>query len=232
MVLISRGSVKLFTGIIEGIGILKKIQSNGQGKRLVIDTGMDLTNTKIGDSIAVNGACLTVVTLKNNIFEVDMAPETVARTTFKSLLPGARLNLERALRLSDRLDGHLVSGHIDATGFVASKIISSNAVIMTIGIPNLLADEIIEKGSVAIDGISLTVNRCSTTDFDVSIIPHTAKITTIGTIRVGDRINIETDMIGKYVNRFLKQNPKSATAGASGKTDSITRELLAKKGFI
>lgn len=193
---------------------------------------MDISNTKIGDSIAVNGACLTVVILKNNVFEVDMAPETVERTTFKALLPGARLNLERALRLSDRLDGHLVSGHIDTTGVVASKIISSNAVIMTIGIPKSLADEIIEKGSVAIDGISLTVNRCSTLDFDVSIIPHTAKITTISTTRVGDRVNIETDMIGKYVNRFLRLNTKDAAAGASGKTESITMELLARKGFL
>ena len=151
-----------------------------RGRGLAIETEMDLAGTKIGDSIAVNGACLTVVSLKNNLFEVDMAPETVDRTTFKELRPGARLNLERALRLSDRLDGHLVSGHIDATGSVLAKNIKSNAVIITIGFPETLADEIIEKGSVAIDGISLTINRCSRKDFDVSVIPHTAKITTMG----------------------------------------------------
>lgn len=222
----------MFTGIIEGYGTLKKIQPNGEGKRLAIATDMDLSSTKIGDSIAVNGACLTVVTLKGNSFEVDMAPETVVRTTFKHLAPGARLNLERALRLSDRLDGHLVSGHIDGTGRVLAKTVKSNAVIVTIGISSTLAREIIEKGSVAIDGISLTINRCSDKDFDVSVIPHTAKITTIGIRQVGDEVNIETDMIGKYVNSFLKRNTTDATAGTGKKTGSISMELLAKKGFL
>lgn len=222
----------MFTGIIGGVGTLKKIQPNGEGKRLAIQTEMDLEGTKIGDSIAVNGACLTVVTFRNTVFEVDMAPETVSRTTFKSLLPGARLNLERALRLSDRLDGHLVSGHIDATGSVVSKTVKSNAVIVTISIPETLGDEIIEKGSVAIDGISLTINRCSPRDFEVSVIPHTAKITTIGTAKVGDSVNIETDMIGKYVKRLLKPKVTDTTAGTGSHSGSITRELLAKKGFI
>lgn len=222
----------MFTGIIEGSGILKKIGPNGDGKKLTIETGINLKHTKIGDSIAVNGACLTVVTLNQNSFDVDMAPETVLRTTFKHLLPGARLNLERALRLSDRLDGHLVSGHIDGTGRVLARKIKSNAVIITIGIPLLLADGIIEKGSVAIDGISLTINRCSDTDFDVSIIPHTTKITTIGIAKVGDEVNIETDMIGKYVNRFLKRSSTDASAKSDAKTGSITMELLAKKGFL
>jgi riboflavin synthase len=222
----------VFTGIIEGSGTLKKIEPNGEVKRLAILTDMDLSTTKIGDSIAVNGACLTVVTLKGKLFEVDMAPETVVRTTFKHLAPGARLNLERALRLSDRLDGHLVSGHIDGTGRVLAKIVKSNAVIVTIGIPSTLAGEIIEKGSVAIDGISLTINRCNDNDFDVSVIPHTAKITTIGIRNVGDEVNIETDMIGKYVNSFLKRNTTDATAGTGSNTGSISMELLAKKGFL
>ncbi|MCP4116747.1 MAG: riboflavin synthase [Desulfobacteraceae bacterium] len=222
----------MFTGIIEGSGTLKKIEPIGEGKRLAILTDMDLSSTKIGDSIAVNGACLTVVTLKGNLFEVDMAPETVDRTTFKHLAPGALLNLERALRLSDRLDGHLVSGHIDGTGRVLAKTVKSNAVIVTIGLPSALAREIIEKGSVAIDGISLTINRCSDSDFDVSVIPHTAKITTIGVRKVGDEVNIETDMIGKYVNSFLKRNTTDATAGTGKKTGSISMELLAKKGFL
>ena len=148
------------------LGTLKKIQPNGEGKRLAIETNMDLGGTKIGDSIAVNGACLTVVTLRNTVFEVDMAPETVSRTTFKSLLPGARLNLERAPS-PVRPPGPATWFQVTSTprDLLCPKQSRGNAVIVTIGIPETLADEIIEKGSVAIDGISLTINRCSRQDF-------------------------------------------------------------------
>ncbi len=219
----------MFTGIIESFGTIKRIESNGEGKVLHIGCDLDLSQSKIGDSIAVNGACLTAVALGINDFKVDMAPETVARTTFNKMGPGTRVNIERALRLSDRIDGHLVSGHIDGTGTIVSIQKNSNAVILDVTIPEKLAADMIEKGSVAIEGISLTINQCSDKNFQVSIIPHTAKITTIGLKQAGDKVNIETDMLGKYVRKIV-------TGGKSDrgqKPDSdITMSLLAKNGFL
>ncbi|SLM29291.1 Riboflavin synthase alpha chain [Desulfamplus magnetovallimortis] len=221
----------MFTGIIEGAGTLRTVHQSGEGKRLSIDTDMDLAGTRVGDSIAVNGACLTAVTIAKHSFSVDVAPETVSKTTFKKLQSGARLNLERALRLSDRIDGHLVSGHIDGTGKIISKVRHSNAVIVVIEVQPSIAAEMITKGSVAVDGISLTINRCSETEFEVSVIPHTADITTIGMKSVGDEVNIETDMLGKYVRKFLDHGRNSASEDISSKKD-ISMELLARKGFI
>ncbi len=221
----------MFTGIIESFGTIKRIESNGQGKILNIACDLDLSQSKVGDSIAVNGACLTAVHLDTHSFSVDMAPETVERTTFKHLTSGARVNIERALKLSDRIDGHLVSGHIDGTGIVSSIVKKSNAVIIKIDVSEKLAGDMIEKGSVAIEGISLTINRCSKSDFEVSIIPHTADITTIGLKRVGDQVNLETDMIGKYVKKILMGNSSKNDAFGQKKND-ITMELLAKNGFL
>ncbi len=222
----------MFTGIIEGCGTIKKILANGEGKRLSIYSDFDLSGSKIGDSIAVNGACLTAVSLNKKLFEVDMAPETVSRTNFKHLSSGARVNIERALRLSDRIDGHLVSGHIDGTGKISSITNKSNAVIFSIELDLLLASEMIEKGSVAVDGISLTINRRSDTDFEISVIPHTAKITTLGSKAVGDEVNIETDMIGKYVKRFLQKASLSKHEKTDKHKKDITMEILAKNGFL
>jgi len=221
----------LFTGIIESFGTIKRIESSGEGKVLTIGCDLDLSGSKIGDSIAVNGACLTAVSLGKNTFQVDMAPETVDRTTFKHLVNGSKVNIERALKLSDRIDGHLVSGHIDGTGTVSAIQQRSNAVIVTVEIPSDLAFDMIEKGSVAIDGISLTINRCSDSDFEVSIIPHTAKITTIGIKKVGDKVNIETDMIGKYVKKILTKRSSKNDALHDKKQD-ISMELLARNGFL
>jgi len=219
----------MFTGIIEAVGTISGIKTHGQGKVLNIETGMDLSQCKIGDSIAVNGACLTAVTLRKNSFSVDMAPETVARTTFQKKTPGSRVNLERALRLSDRLDGHLVSGHIDGTGTILSIQKLSNAVILTIGVSDTLAGEMIEKGSVAIEGISLTINKVMDNAFELSVIPHTAQITTIAYLKVGDMVNIETDMLGKYVKRFLQTGAIPKAKATSG---GLSMELLAKNGFL
>jgi len=221
----------VFTGIIESFGTIKQIKPSGEGRVLHIGCDLDLSGTKIGDSIAVNGACLTVVGLDRNSFKVDMAPETVERTTFKQLVSGSRVNIERALKLSDRIDGHLVSGHIDGTGTIASIKKKSNAVIIKINVPFKLGADMIEKGSVAIEGISLTINECTDKDFQVSIIPHTADITTIGLKRVGDKINIETDMIGKYVKKMLKGSFSKNDALPNGKKD-ISMELLARNGFL
>jgi riboflavin synthase len=224
----------LFTGIIEGSGIIKQINKRNEGAILAIETDINLSESKIGDSIAVNGACLTAVSLQKNLFKVDMAPETIKRTTFKNASVGTKVNIERALRLSDRLDGHLVSGHIDGTGIIASKIKKSNAWIITINVSTDLAEQMIEKGSIAIDGISLTINKCSNKNFEISVIPHTAKMTTIEGKNVGDEVNIETDMLGKYVQKILNKslgtNNIKNTSAKSHK--DISLGLLAKKGFL
>lgn len=219
----------MFTGIIESLGTIQRVISQGEGKILQIGCDLDLAHTRIGDSIAVNGACLTAVRLEKHAFSVDMAPETVSRTTFKNAAPGTRVNIERAMQLSSRIDGHLVSGHIDGTGTITHIEKKSNAVILTIRVDTHLAGEMIEKGSVAVDGISLTINHCTKTEFSVSIIPHTAKLTTIGIKQKGDPVNIETDMIGKYVKKFLTQT--AAAASGKEKTD-ISMALLAKNGFL
>jgi len=228
----------MFTGIIESFGTIQRIESSGEGKVLHISCDLDLSQSKIGDSIAVNGACLTAVSLGKNSFSVDMAPETVSRTTFSTMGPGTRVNIERALKLSDRIDGHLVSGHIDGTGTIASIQKKSNAVILDVSVPEALACDMIEKGSVAIEGISLTINQCWDTGFQVSIIPHTAKITTIGYKQVGDKINIETDMLGKYVRKFLTKGGMGANDAHKGSESSskqgsdISISLLAENGFL
>jgi len=212
----------MFTGIIEGLGTIKSISSSGRGKRLTIEADFYPDGSKIGDSIAVSGACLTAVTLDGHRFTADISPETVSKTAFANAEVGDRINLERALRLSDRLDGHLVSGHIDGIGIIRNRKTLDNAIIITIGVPESLSRYMIPKGSVAVDGVSLTINRCDTQSFDVSIIPHTAKLTTIGFKKIGEAVNIETDMIGKYVERFVSGNRQSG----------ITMELLAKNGFL
>ncbi|THB74380.1 MAG: riboflavin synthase [Desulfobacteraceae bacterium] len=221
----------MFTGIIESFGTIRQIESNQEGRVLTIATDLDLSATRIGDSIAVNGACLTAVRLSKHEFTVDMAPETVDRTTFKQARAGSRVNIERALRLSDRLDGHLVSGHIDGTGTITAIQKRSNAVIISVAVGHTLASDMIEKGSVAIDGISLTINRCSDNDFEVSIIPHTAQITTIGQKSVGDEVNIETDMIGKYIKKMLGKSMGIEQDAQPRKSD-ISLDLLARNGFL
>ncbi len=221
----------MFTGIIEGLGTISAIRPAGQGKRLTIETEFALDQTKLGDSIAVNGACLTVVKLSARQFEVDLSPETLATSTFDKARRGDRLNLERAMRLSDRIDGHLVSGHVDGIGVIQQHEKHANAILVTIAVPETLTRYMIRKGSVAVDGISLTINTCHASSFTVSIIPHTASITTAGTKQTGDAVNIETDMIGKYVERFTPG--KAAQDGVQTTASSgIDMKLLAKSGFL
>jgi len=220
----------MFTGIIEGLGTIAEIRPAGQGKRLAIDVDFALDETKIGDSISVSGACLTVVVIENKRFHVDVSPETLTMTTFGRAKIGDRVNLERALRLSGRIDGHLVSGHIDGIGTIKHKKNVGNAIIVGIGVPETLSRYMIKKGSVAVDGISLTINNCNRRSFDVSIIPHTAKLTTIGFCKVGDIVNIETDMIGKYVERFVTGKPYSEGEKEIG--TSLDMKFLAKTGFL
>jgi len=222
----------MFTGIIEGVGEIRAIRSSGQGRHFTIDTDFSLEETKVGDSIAVNGACLTVVSKEARRFETDVSPETLAYTTFGKAAIGQRVNLERALRLSDRIDGHLVSGHIDGIGFIKKKAPLANAIIVTIQAPEALTRYMIRKGSVAVDGISLTINRCDRDGFEVSIIPHTASSTTIGVNKAGAAVNLETDMIGKYVERFVTERRADKGSDNHIADSSKYLDLLAKNGFL
>lgn len=223
----------MFTGIIEGFGSVVSVSPAQQGQALTIAADFDLVGTKLGDSIAVDGACLTAVKLDGRKFTVDVSPESLRRTTLGSLKTGGRVNLERALRLGDRLDGHLVSGHVDGLGQVSGRNREGNAIIIRIKVGQELARHMIEKGSVAVAGTSLTINRCDASSFDVSIIPHTAHLTTIGTCSVGTWVNIETDMIGKYVEKFVgdgraNHRPDDPSPRQSG----VDLNFLHKSGFL
>ncbi len=221
----------MFTGIIEGLGTVAKIETSERGKKFTFKTDFPLAQMKIGDSIDVSGVCLTVVMIKDRLFAADASPETLAKTTLGAAKIGERVNLERALRLSDRLGGHLVSGHIDGLGWITQRKTTANAILISIEIPVRLSKYIIPKGSIAVDGTSLTVNDCQGRRFEVSIIPHTAQLTTIGLKKERDWVNIETDMIGKYVERFLKSD--HGTEGRPEATGSgLDMNLLAKSGFL
>ncbi len=211
----------MFTGIVEGLGEIVKKTPLSRGFRFEIHAPFDLSDTKLGDSIAVNGACLTVVALQGDSFAVDVSPETLSRTTLGTLIPGEKVNLERALRLGDRLGGHLVSGHIDGIGEVTRREEKGEFIFYRVKLPQGLSRYVIEKGSIAIDGISLTVNRVYDHEIELAIIPHTAKLTTMGFRRPGDRVNIEVDLIGKYVERLL--GPYQG--------QEVNEELLRRTGF-
>ena len=213
----------MFTGIVEEVGTIRAMTKG----ELIIGAGKVLQDVALGDSIAVNGICLTVTKFDAVSFHVDVMPETMRRTSLALLQKGSHVNLERALTLSSRLGGHIVSGHIDGTGRILSFTEEGNAILLKISAEAGLLRYIIEKGSVALDGISLTVTEVTSQDFTVSLIPHTREVTILGERKAGDPINIENDVIGKYVERFLtvsqpeKQEKKSA----------LTAEFLLQNGF-
>lgn len=192
----------MFTGIIEEIGRVKSIRRGARSFTLEVEAGLVMSDTKIGDSIATNGVCLTVTTLTGNGFTADVMPETVNRTALSQLRAGSEVNLERALTLSSRLGGHIVSGHIDGTGRIRDIRQDDNAIWLTVECDSNLLRYIIEKGSIAIQGISLTVGRVDSGSFAVSLIPHTQQVTTLHAARIGDMVNLETDVIAKYVERL------------------------------
>lgn len=219
----------MFTGIIETLGTTTAVRPSGAGRRMEILADKALAGTRIGDSIAVNGACLTAVEISGTRFAVDVSPETLSRSTLNDTKPGTRVNLERALRLSDRLDGHMVSGHIDGRGRIDYIRDLGRVLVIGFSVSEELTRYMITKGSVAVDGISLTINACDPKSFEVTVIPHTAAITTLGTKRQGDAVNIETDLIGKYVEKFVsgdKSRDREAPASA------IDMDFLAKSGFL
>lgn len=211
----------MFTGIIEEKGIIKSIHAGGRSSRMVISAAKILEDLKMGDSINTDGVCLTVTEFSSSSFTVDVMPETLLRSTFGKLKPGRTVNLERALRLSDRLGGHIVSGHIDGTGRLEKIGKDENAVWLSIVAEEPILRYIVEKGSVAIDGISLTVAKVDHHTFEVSVIPHTQAETTILTKKTGDSVNIECDIIGKYIEKL----------GSSGK-EKIDVNFLAQNGFV
>ena len=221
----------MFTGIIEGLGAVSALRPTGQGRRMTVEADFDLNQTKIGDSLCVSGACLKAVKIDGRHFEVDISPETLQVTTFGQAKIGQRVNIERALKLSDRIDGHLVSGHIDGVGRIRQRETVGNAIIVTIEVPEALTRYMINKGSVAVDGISLTINACDAGSFSVSIIPHTAKLTTIGFKNKGDPVNIETDMLGKYVEKFMHAG-QGQDKPETDKSSGIDKAYLIKTGFL
>ncbi|WP_427337789.1 riboflavin synthase [Caloranaerobacter sp. DY30410] len=218
--------INLFTGLVEEVGIVKSILKGTKSVKIVIKAKKVLEDIKIGDSISTNGVCLTVTDFTDNTFSVDVMPETMKRSNLKNLVPGSKVNLERALRLGDRLGGHLVSGHIDGTGKILSFDKEDNAVWVTIKPPEELLKYIIYKGSIAIDGISLTVAYIDNKVFKVSIIPHTKKVTTLIEKSLGDEVNLECDMIGKYVEKLLIHNKKEED------DKDIDIKFLKEHGFI
>ena len=218
----------MFTGLVAELGTVQRLARQGSSYHLTVGAKKVLTNLKIGDSVAVNGACLTVVRMDEGGFTADVMPETVRLTNLGSLQPGSKVNLERTLRLCDGLDGHIVSGHVEGLGTISEQRPEGIAVVVTIATPPELLKYIIKKGSIAIDGISLTVTEVTDTSFSVSLIPHTAKETTLGFKKVGDSVNLETDILGKYVERMLTWNKQTQ----AGKADTLNMQTLLENGFV
>ncbi len=221
----------MFTGIIETTGHVHAISAGEQDTRLVFHRGsLDISDVALGDSIAVNGVCLTVVELKDDEFAMDVSSETLAMTTLGKLELDSPVNLEKALALGDRLGGHLVSGHVDGIAEVKSRVPEGRGERFTIQVPQQLRKYISRKGSVCLDGVSLTVNNVSANEFDVLIIPHTQEITIIRHYQAGTRINLEVDLIARYLESLLEGRLPSDDA--EPKAEPISREFLAESGFI
>jgi riboflavin synthase len=213
----------MFTGIIEETGIIKSVQHGNKSICLTIGAEKVLQDIKTGDSINTNGICLTVVSFNKGAFSADVMPESMRRTNLGELKAGSRVNLERALKLNDRLGGHLVSGHIDGTGVISKRWEEDIALWYSIRTEPTILKYIVEKGSIAIDGISLTVSGTDSKSFDVSVIPHTQLVTILQDKKVGDTVNIECDILAKYFEKLAVSHKEKG---------SITLEMLAEQGFV
>ncbi|MEG1496088.1 MAG: riboflavin synthase [Clostridiales bacterium] len=213
----------MFTGIIEEKGTVKKITAHSLGGKITVNCKIVLEDTKIGDSIAMNGICLTVTDIGNTTLTADVMPETLKKTSLSELSEGSYLNLERALTLNSRLGGHIVSGHVDGTGKIIKITDNGIAVLLTIETSKEILDGIIKKGSVTIDGISLTVVDTEKNNFTVSLIPHTMAKTNLQTKKIGSLVNLETDIIGKYIKKYVNNQDKN---------DNITVDFLSENGFL
>lgn len=216
----------MFTGIIEATGVIKNITARGEDSSLdIYSTGLDFSDVKLGDSIASNGVCLTVSGLSSNTFSADVSTETLARTCFGFYQPGQRLNLEKALLATGRLGGHLVSGHVDAVVKVLALTKSGRAWQLWLSLPARLAPYVAEKGSVTIDGISLTVNELSKDSFRLTIVPHTANETTLMQLKPGSQVHLEVDLIARYLERLLLPRQHASDSG-------LSLALLQQRGFL
>lgn len=219
----------MFTGIIEAVGTIRAMDARGGDMRLHIATGkLDLSDVKLGDSIATNGVCLTAVALPGDGFVADVSTETLTRSTLKGLKVGALVNLEKALQPQSRLGGHIVSGHVDGMGEVVSRTSSARAVLFRVKAPDELAKYIAEKGSITTDGISLTVNAVHGAEFDLTIVPHTVQETNIATWQPGTKMNLEVDVIARYLERLLLGSKAADAQGGGG----ISKAFLAENGFM
>jgi len=217
----------MFTGIIQAVGEIRKLTPRGSDAQLVIEgRGLDMSDVAIGDSIAVNGVCLTAIARDERGFTADVSGETLSRTTLGELAAGARVNLEKALTPTTRLGGHLVSGHVDGVGVVVRRWSDGRSERFVIRAPKGLAKYIAEKGSICVDGISLTVNSVSGAEFELNIVPHTLSATTMGEFAAGRRVNLEVDIIARYLERLLL-GERAAQAG-----QGITEAFLAEHGFL
>ncbi len=210
----------MFTGLVADVGTIAGLSQTGTNWKVTIQTGFDLTSVELGESIAVDGACLTVTDIGADSFCVEASPETLARTTLGERKVGDKAHLERALRVGDRLGGHMMLGHVDGVGRLVGRKRDKNAWLLEFEAPDNVARYLIEKGSVAIDGVSLTVNTVSAKRFGVAIIPHTSDKTNLADYAVGRRVNLEADVIGKYVEKFV-----------SPSDTGITQQMLEDMGF-
>jgi riboflavin synthase len=194
----------MFTGIVEELGTIRQVTPHATGARLEVVAGTVLEDVRTGDSIALNGCCLTVVDVGSETYAVDAVEETLRVTTLGSLQPGQRVNLERSVRLADRLGGHLVQGHVDGTGtLVARETLADGSLSLRFDAPSDVLRYVVYKGAIAVDGVSLTVAGVDQGSFSVAIIPHTRSVTTLGLLALGDRVNLETDVIARYVERLI-----------------------------
>ncbi|MBA5867243.1 MAG: riboflavin synthase [Nitrospira sp. CR1.3] len=217
----------MFTGIVEEMGAVTSMEKTLAGTRMRILASTVMSDLKVGDSVSVNGTCLTVVTKGERDFVVEISPETLSVTTLGHLEAGAPVNLERAMKLNERIGGHLVAGHVDAVGTIRSRRQEGNAIVITIEAPANILRYCVSKGSITVDGISLTINEIADHAFSVAIIPHTAKVTTLGLKQVNDTVNLESDLIGKYVERLLQERSQLPKT-----TPVIDKDYLKKRGLI
>ncbi len=221
----------MFTGIIESLGKIESIEDKGGDVRLWIQTGkMNMADVQLGDSIAMNGVCLTAIELRDDAYCADVSGETLSLTSLKQLKAGSTVNLEKALTLQTRLGGHMVSGHVDGLGTVLDRYDDARSVRFIIEAPKSLAKYISVKGSITIDGVSLTVNKLDGCQFELNIVPHTLQETIMGSYQVGSQVNLEVDLIARYLERLMLGD-KAAQPNSDMSTE-VTRNLLAENGFI